>query len=105
MTGGEGYRVKSISSLCAPAILILGMAGGLAAQTHQDSSGKGQARLEKEVLVDRETSERGILLIVTDWRKAGDLYTIRGYWSRTAEHVQDVEHRFSHVDGKWVSKD
>ena len=41
--------MKSISSLCAPAILILGMAGGLAAQTHQDSSGKGQARLEKEV--------------------------------------------------------
>jgi hyperosmotically inducible protein len=41
--------MKPKSSLWAVAILILGMAGGLGAQIHPDSSGRGRARLEKEV--------------------------------------------------------
>jgi hyperosmotically inducible protein len=41
--------MKRISSLCAPAILVLGVASGVAAQTHEDPSGKAHVRLEKEV--------------------------------------------------------
>jgi hyperosmotically inducible protein len=43
--------MKPKSSFWAPAILVVGLAGGLGAQIHPDSSGKGkgQVRLEKEV--------------------------------------------------------
>lgn len=41
--------MKPISRLCAPVILVLWMAGGIAAQTHGNASGKGAARLQQEV--------------------------------------------------------
>jgi hypothetical protein len=48
-TGQEGDWMKLISSVCASAILALGLAGGLCAQNSTGPSGKSQVRLEKEV--------------------------------------------------------
>ena len=48
-TGQEGGWMKLISSVCASAILALGLAGGLCAQNSTEPSGKSQVRLEKEV--------------------------------------------------------
>lgn len=41
--------MKRLLSVCAPVILVLGMAGVLGAQVRQGSSGRGQVRLEREV--------------------------------------------------------
>jgi len=41
--------MKPVSSLCAAAFLVIGMAGGLGAQIQRAPSARGQVRLEKEV--------------------------------------------------------
>ncbi len=48
-TRTEDSCMKLITSLCAPGILALGLAGGLWAQSSSELFARGQARLEKEV--------------------------------------------------------
>lgn len=57
------------------------------------------------LLVDSDTKKQGIVLILTDWTRENDDYTVKGYWISNSDHQQNVKHKVSNINGTWIVKD
>ena len=67
----------------------------------------GRATIIENYIVDSESGESGIMLIITNVQKHEneDEYTIEGYWYKKDEQYEFAGHRIVKAEGNWIVKD
>jgi hyperosmotically inducible protein len=95
---GKEQGMKSKSCLYAGCLLILAMAGGLAAQDYRDASGKGPLRMEKEVRHELVMLPFYDVFDNFEYKVDGSTVTLMGQVTRPTLKA-DAEKAVLHIEG------